>query len=286
MVRDGVRIAFRDHGGAGRGLVLLHGGGANLESMDQYAALLGEGRRTVAIDARGFGQSGDPEHFRLPDVAEDVSEVVAALAMGPVDVVGHSLGGFVAGFFATEHSDTRVVSIDGFGPGSVSLGTEVERDEFRSFQAGNKGSFLAMTTPPEVGDRAWRDAQVEVLCEILPAIGYLAPNARRVAERNFVDNHDGTFRRHPARLVFEDAFSDDAELDVLRMYRQVRSPTLIIRCTESGAPPVLDLELASLAAANPLVEVVRLPLTHLAPAWEALDRVGPVINEFFERPRH
>jgi hypothetical protein len=29
---DGLGIAYRDHGGEGRGAVLLHGGGANLES--------------------------------------------------------------------------------------------------------------------------------------------------------------------------------------------------------------------------------------------------------------
>ena len=44
---DGVRVAYRDHGGTGRGLVPLHGGGANLVSMDQYANRLGAGRRSV-----------------------------------------------------------------------------------------------------------------------------------------------------------------------------------------------------------------------------------------------
>ena len=126
VMRDGVSVAFRDHGGTGRGLVLLHGGGANLESMDQYAERLGEGRHTVAIDARACGQSGDPEHFPLTDVASDVAEVVAALELGPVDMVGHSMDGFVAGFFATDHADARVVSIDGFGPGTVALGTEAD----------------------------------------------------------------------------------------------------------------------------------------------------------------
>ena len=281
--RDGVRIAYRDHGGTGRGLVLLHGGGANLESMDQFAERLGEGRRTVAIDARACGQSGDPDHFRLVDVAEDVAEVATALDLGPIDVVGHSMGGFVAGFYGTEHPDARVVSVDGFGPGTVVLGNEADRESFRQFQAESKSAFLEMTAPPEVGDRAWRDAQVEALCAILPRIGYTAPNARRMAERNFVESGDGTFRRHPARLLFEDAFADDGELDVLRMYRHVKCPTLVIRCTESGAPPVLDQELARLEATNALVEVVRLPLTHLAPAWDALETVAEVIDDFFAR---
>jgi len=52
---DGTRIAYRDHGdagGTGRSMVLLHGGGANLESMDQFAERLGGSRRCVAMDLR------------------------------------------------------------------------------------------------------------------------------------------------------------------------------------------------------------------------------------------
>jgi len=72
--------------------VLLHGGGANLESMDQYAVRLGDARRTVAVDAHACGQPGDPEHFRLVDVADDVDEVATLLGLGRVDVVGPLAG--------------------------------------------------------------------------------------------------------------------------------------------------------------------------------------------------
>lgn len=279
---DGVRIAYRDHGGLGRGLVLLHGGGANLVSMDQYAERLGEGRRCVAIDLRACGQSGDPERFRLTDAASDVAAVVDALDLGPVDVVGHSMGGFVGGFYATAHPLTRLVSIDGFGPGAVTVGSDAARAEFQAFQDGMRAAFFSMTEPPDSGDRGWRDAQTEALCEIFPRIGYTAPNGRAMAERNFVEAGDGMFHRRPPRHLFADAFADDGQLDILRMYRDVTSPTLIIRCTNSGAPAVLDVELAMLARANEWVQVLRLPLTHLAPAWDALDDVADAIEQFFQ----
>jgi pimeloyl-ACP methyl ester carboxylesterase len=279
---DGIRIAYRDHGGHGRGLVLLHGGGANLESMDQYAERLGEDRRCVAIDLRACGQSGDPARFRLRDAASDVAAVVRGLSLGPVDVVGHSMGGFVAGFFASEHPLSRIVSIDGFGPGAVTVGSDAERAEFQSFQDGMKAAFFSMTEPPESGDRAWRDRQIQLLCDVFPSIGYTAPNAPAVAARNFVQVGDGVFRRRPPRHLFADAFADDGGRDILRMYRDVASPALIIRCTESGAPAVLDHELDALTAANPWVRVLRLRLTHLAPAWDALDEVVAVVERFFE----
>jgi hypothetical protein len=116
-----------------------------------------------------------------------------------------------------------------------------------------------------------------------PRIGYTAPNGRTMAERNFVDLGDGTFRRRPSRQLFADAFADDGEVDILRMYRNVKRPTLIMRCTESGAPAVLDLELDALASTNPFIEVIRLPCTHLAPAWDALDVVIPEVERFLTR---
>jgi hypothetical protein len=48
------------------------------------------------------------------------------------------------------------------------------------------------------------------------------------------------------------------------MYRRLAGPALIVRSTRSGAPDVLDRELDALVASNHSVEVVRLPLTHLA----------------------
>jgi pimeloyl-ACP methyl ester carboxylesterase len=282
---DGLELAYRLYGrGSGRPLVLLHGGGANLVSMDQWADRLGDGRTVVSLDLRACGQSGDPERFRWADAVGDVEALVEALGLPPVDIVGHSMGGFVAGFYASQHPDTRVVSIDGFGPGMPTIGDDDDRVEFAAFQQGMKAAFWAMSEPPDEGDRSWRDAQVDALVELFPRIGYTAPNARAMAERNLVDLGDGRFRRHPSRVLFEGGFADGGDRDILRMYRHVQSPTLIVRCTESGAPPILDTELDTLQAANPHVEVVRLPLTHLAPAWDAIDDVAQLARDFLARP--
>lgn len=113
------------------------------------------------------------------------------------------------------------------------------------------------------------------------AMGYTAPNAAEMAERNMVDRGGGTFRRHPSRLLFEGGFADGGTTDILRMYRRIRSPTLLVRCTHSGAPEVLDHELDQLAATNEHVHVERIPATHLAPAWDAIDTVTELTVGFF-----
>jgi pimeloyl-ACP methyl ester carboxylesterase len=282
---DGVELAYRLYGsGSGRPLVLLHGGGANLVSMDQWAERLGGDRTVVSLDLRACGQSGDPARFRWADAVGDVESLVESLELAAIDIVGHSMGGFVAGFYATEHPDTRIVSIDGFGPGMPTVGDDNDRAEFAAFQQGMRAAFWAMTERPDEGDRSWRDAQVEALVQLFPRIGYTAPNAREMAERNLVDLGGGRFRRHPSRLLFEGGFADGGDRDILRMYRRVQYPALIVRCTGSGAPLVLDVELDTLQAANPHVEVVRLPLAHLAPAWDAIDDVAHVARNFLARP--
>lgn len=281
---DGTRISYRDHGGSGPGLVLLHGGGANLESMDQYAERLGRQRRCLAIDIRCCGQSDDAPTFRLAEAAADVATVIRERRLGPVvDIVGHSLGGFVAGYVGSVHR-VRVVSIDGFGPGTVTVGSAAQRREWQEFQDATREAFFAMTSPPESGDRTWRDEQVEQLCAVFPSIGYTAPNARAMAERNLVDNGNDRWVRRPPRHLFADAFHEDGGSDVLRMYRRVRGPTMIIRCTRSEAPAVLDTALDQLAASNEQISVVPMPLTHLEPAWDRIDDVVEVVRPFLSEP--
>ena len=94
---DGVRIAYRMWGGpAGRGVVLVHGGAAHSRWWDHIAPLLAVGRRVIAIDLSGHGDSG-----RRPSYDFDVwaQEILAAAGDAGFDappvVIGHSMGGLV-----------------------------------------------------------------------------------------------------------------------------------------------------------------------------------------------
>lgn len=48
------------------------------------------------------------------------------------------MGGFVAGFYSTEHQGTLVISIDGVGPGMPTIGSDADRAAFAEFQRGMK----------------------------------------------------------------------------------------------------------------------------------------------------
>jgi pimeloyl-ACP methyl ester carboxylesterase len=97
LTRDGVRLSVRDFGGAGPPMLLLHGLAGHAEEWAQTASWLTRDHRVVTPDARGHGQSErDPADVSRGAVVADAAFVVTELGLGPVVVVGQSVGGLTA----------------------------------------------------------------------------------------------------------------------------------------------------------------------------------------------
>ncbi len=94
----GAQIKYRAWGEAGSpGVVLVHGGAAQSHWWDHIAPLLAAGRRVVAPDLSGHGDSDHREHYDLEQwCLEALTVAVAAGIDGPPVLVGHSMGGMVA----------------------------------------------------------------------------------------------------------------------------------------------------------------------------------------------
>jgi pimeloyl-ACP methyl ester carboxylesterase len=106
LERDGVRLAGLDYGGDGPSVLLLHGLAGHSREWAETAGWLTERHRVVALDARGHGGS---DRFP-PDVSPgahvaDAVFAVQRLELGPVVVVGQSLGGRTALLFAAARPD-------------------------------------------------------------------------------------------------------------------------------------------------------------------------------------
>jgi pimeloyl-ACP methyl ester carboxylesterase len=101
---DGVRIAYSDEG-EGEPILLIHGFASNIAANWRDAGwvrtLTEGGRRTIAYDNRGHGQSEklyDPSRYGAPLMAEDARRLLDHLAIGRADVMGYSMGARIATF--------------------------------------------------------------------------------------------------------------------------------------------------------------------------------------------
>jgi pimeloyl-ACP methyl ester carboxylesterase len=96
---DGVTLSVVDEG-AGQPVVLLHGfPDSSYVWREQIPALVAAGKRVVAPDLRGFGESDKPqevEAYRMTHLVADVVAVLDALEIDRADVVGHDWGAGLA----------------------------------------------------------------------------------------------------------------------------------------------------------------------------------------------
>ncbi|MFD9560993.1 alpha/beta fold hydrolase [Streptomyces sp. NPDC059994] len=109
ITTDGTRLAYRDSGGEGVPLVMLHGWGQTQAMFRHQLADLSHGRRVVTVDLRGHGLSGKPRHgYRIARLARDVLELVDHLRLKRFDALGWSMGVSVWWSFIDQYGTGRI----------------------------------------------------------------------------------------------------------------------------------------------------------------------------------
>ncbi len=129
---NGITLHYLDWGPADAPpVVLLHGITGHARVWDHLAARLVPGRRVLALDQRGHGDS-DPapdDDYRVGTMADDVAAFVGSLRIDRFTLLGHSMGGRIAIKYAADHAARleRLVIVD-IGPDINLAGLERVRD--------------------------------------------------------------------------------------------------------------------------------------------------------------
>jgi len=113
-------VHYRDYGGEGPLVVLVHGIASSSASWIGFAEELIQQHRVLAIDLPGFGRS--PLSGRSPDVesqADLVATFIDRVADESVVLIGSSLGGLIGFLVASRYPDTvhRLIPISPAVPG-------------------------------------------------------------------------------------------------------------------------------------------------------------------------
>jgi len=97
-------LAFTDSG-AGKPLVILHGLFGSKRNWGAIAKSLSAHRRVLCLDLRNHGESPWDAAMTYPALAADVAHFIHAHGLGPIDVIGHSMGGKAAMTLALAHPE-------------------------------------------------------------------------------------------------------------------------------------------------------------------------------------
>jgi len=243
-VEGEVRLHYRDWGGKGWPVLLLHGLSSTAHIWDLVAPLLVDEARIIALDLRGHGQSDKPDaDYTYEIMGPDIFNVIAALEMDRPVLVGHSFGANVGLWVAAQDADLLggLIMVDG---GVLDLGDMTWPQT------------LERLSPPHISGMPLEEFR-SMLQERAPQ-GLISPAVEAAILANFeVDDENRIQRRLPR----------DYHLRILRamwetrlepLYEEVACPVLLLPCRrlESDDPDMIRRKQEGVLLAEAKIEDV------------------------------
>jgi pimeloyl-ACP methyl ester carboxylesterase len=240
----------------GTPVVLLHGIGDSWRSYELVLPHLPERYRVVAVTFRGHGWSDRPDSgYRREDYAADVSQLLGALDLRNVTLVGHSLGSFVAQEVAAAGGGRvdRLVLVGSAAGGVREEGIRTEaRKAFEQVQDPMDAVFA-------------RDFQASTAHRPLPAV--------------FFETMAAEIRRVPARVWKEAAGSITSGAPYEKV-RAIQARTLLIWGDRDALMSRADQD--DLVARIPGAKLLVYRDTGHAPHWEQPERFARDLAAFVD----
>ena len=100
----GLKLFYRDTETSGPLILCLHGRFGRGETWLDFISRYSGSYRIVAPDQRGHGLSDKPRgKYTSEEMAQDAAVLIEILDCGPAIVIGHSMGGRIAGYLSALH---------------------------------------------------------------------------------------------------------------------------------------------------------------------------------------
>ncbi|WP_437669475.1 alpha/beta fold hydrolase [Sorangium sp. So ce131] len=255
-------------------LLLLHGFLDAGSTWDLVAEPLARaGHDVVAPDLRGFGQSARVPaggYYHFPDYVADIAALVDALAPERLGVVGHSMGGAVAVYYAGACPGRveRLALLEGMGPPSNGLDAAVARVQtwLREMKQLDRTPRRLSSMKDAIARLVANHPRVprEVLVTRAPLL------TREEPEGGLAWAYDPMHRTTSPMMFHVEVFTAFLE--------QITCPTLIVSGGPTGwHPPDEAARVARLARA----EHVELPDAGHMMHWSAAEALAERLGEFF-----
>lgn len=152
------RIHYFDSGGEGPPLVMVHGVASRAADAAPLYRALSRTHRVYAPDLLGYGESDRPRDsdYSVRTQAEVVRGLMDALGIAQADVIGVSMGGWVALTVAAEHPERvrRLVLVSSAG---VAFPTTLHPSSFSPRNLEELRASIALQTDRKVPDFILRD---------------------------------------------------------------------------------------------------------------------------------
>jgi len=235
-----LKLHYVDWGNADKPpLLLIHGGRDHARNWDWVAEDLRRDFHVIAPDLRGHGDSqwAVGGSYAMVDYTLDVDQLLRALGINEITVIGHSLGGSIALQYTGTYADKvkKVVAIEGLGPPPEMLKQNPPAHQRMKVWIGEMRA-LARRHPHRY---ASLDEAVARMQEANPRL--TPEQARHLTVYGCYRDEDGTYlwkfdnyvrATSPYLFNMQDAFD---------IWTQVTCPVLLLRGTESWASdPELD----------------------------------------------
>ena len=236
FISQRLRLNYVDWGNADAPpLLLVHGGRDHARSWDWVAEKLRHDWHVIAPDLRGHGDSAwSPDgNYEMSAFVYDLAQLIHQLALPPVSIVAHSMGGNIATRYAGLFPEkvAKLVNIEGLG---ISPQMQAERD---ALGIGHRFRTWIDDKRKAAGRTPKRYATIEeAFARMKAENAYLTDEqARHLTIHGISRNEDGTWSWKFDNYLNIWAMFDMPREDLLAIWQAITCPMLLLYGEKSWA---------------------------------------------------